>query len=136
MTLNTQRPLRSLLCLIGLTFFAYTFVLSGSFKVLDDETSIVRNQDIKSFASLPKLFTQSFFGGDAYYRPLVSLSYAVEYHFFGLQPFYYYLTNIFLHAGSVVVLWIFFRLLLKKEETAFAAALLFALHPIDRKSVV
>ena len=69
-----------LVFLIGsLTFSAYSFALQGWFKTMDDEMSIVKNENIKSLANIPKIFNSSFFGDDrTYHRPLISLSFMLE----------------------------------------------------------
>ena len=76
-----------------LTLSAYSFMLQESFETLDDEVSIVKNPLITSFSNLPQIFKTSFFEGNAYYRPLVTTSFMVEYHFFGLNAYFYYVTN-------------------------------------------
>ena len=78
----------------ALTFAAYSFMVTGTFKSMDDNFSIVNNPQITSFVHAKALLTQSFFGGNSYYRPLISLSFMTEYHFFKLNPYYYYLNKI------------------------------------------
>lgn len=118
-----------------LVFSAYSFVLEGTFKTMDDEASIVNNDDIKSFAGIPQIFSKSFFGGNSYYRPLVSFSFMLEHHFFGLDPFYYYLTNICIHFANVLTVMAIMHLLLGRLTPAFMASLLFAIHPIQWEAV-
>ena len=76
---------------------AYSFMLHAPFRGMDDFTSIVENQDIRDFKNLPRIFTGSFFGDKSYYRPLVSFTYMLEYHAFGLNAFWYNLDNVLLH---------------------------------------
>ena len=118
-----------------LVFTAYSFCLSAPFKTLDDDASIVKNDDIKSFSNLGVIFTTSFFGGNAYYRPLVSLSFMTEYHFFGLDPVYYYLTNILIHIFSAWLVFLIAEILLKDTVAAFAVGLLFGIHPVHAEAV-
>ncbi len=121
--------------LAAATLTVYSFVLSAPFKTLDDDASIVRNDAIQDLARVPGLFTRSFFGGRAYYRPLVSLSYALEYRAFGLDPFFYYLDNILLHILTAFALWGFLRRIRGRDGPALAAAALFALHPVQWEAV-
>lgn len=128
------------LLIVAFVFVAHAVVLSGDFKSMDDEASIVTNPLIQDWQHLPRLFTTSFFGGNAYYRPLVSVSFLLEYHLFGLNPFFYYLTNLLLHAAtSVGVYWlllVFLRWGRQEEKTdasglaALVATLFFAIHPL------
>ena len=85
-----------LLCLV-----VYYNSLSNGF-VYDDFGSIVENRYIKQpgkfFAAL---FNQSYFkmaGLEASYRPVASLSYLLIYSIAELNPFYYHLTSLLLHA--------------------------------------
>jgi len=99
-----------ILIIVVLGFTAYSFVLEAPFKTLDDNISIVYNSDIQDLSNVKKIFTSSFFGDNHYYRPLVSFSYMLEYHFFGLNSFYYNLTNVIFHLAIAVS--VFFLVLL------------------------
>ena len=122
------------LILCGL--IAHAVVLGGSFKTMDDETSIIRNQNLRSFFSLGRIFTESFFGGDrTYYRPLVTFSFLLDYQIAGLKAFFYYLTNLLLHLANTVLLFFIFDVLLKKKSLSFPAALLFVVHPVSWEAV-
>lgn len=121
------------LILCGL--IAHCPALNGSFKTMDDEASIVQNDNIKSFVHLPKIFTSSFFGGGSYYRPLVSLTHMAEYRLFGLNPFSYNLTNLLLHLACAVLVFFITDIFLERRHLALAAAMLFAVHPIHWEAV-
>ena len=98
--LDINRPLVVFLILTTVVFTAYSFLLPGTFSVLDDQKSIVLDQNIKNFSKMDTLLTTSFFGTNSYYRPLVSLSFMLDYYFFRLNPFFYHLENILLHIAS------------------------------------
>ncbi len=124
------------LLVIGvLCFTAYSFMLSGPFSVMDDQVSIVDNSNIKSFSNLGKVFSSSFFGGHAYYRPLVSVTYMLEYHFFNLYPFFYKLTNLILHFLCACCVYFFIKTIFPKGFVSFFVSLLFAIHPIHWEQV-
>lgn len=128
-----------LACIIAaLTFLAYSFALNDSFKTLDDDASIVENQSIKDFAHVDKIFKVSFFGRGSYYRPLIQLSFMLEHHFFGTNAFYYYLTNIMIHAINALFVFAIMTRLLKYSKypnASFSGALIFAIHPIHWEAV-
>lgn len=124
-----------LLALTLCTIAIYAVVLAGSFKTIDDEVSIVDNEKIRHLSSLKDILTESFFGTAIYYRPLVTLSFMLEYQLAGLRPALYYLTNIFLHLGNTIFLLFIFNVLLKKRGLAFATALLFLVHPLHWEAV-
>src|SRR5204863_9661690 len=130
-SLKTTTPVL-ILFVVLLTFLAYSFTLQPTFKTMDDELSIVKNENIRSFANIGKIFTSSFFGDKSYHRPMVTISFMIEYHFWGLNAFYYYLTNIFLHClNAVMVFWLLRRIIGGgREVVAFWTAILFAIHPV------
>lgn len=131
--LKTSRGM--LLALALGTLAVHAVVLGGSFKTMDDETCIVYNEKIRHISSLKGALTESFFGTATYYRPLVTLSFMLEYQLAGLKPWVYYLTNVLLHLGNVILLFFIFDVLLKKKRLVFAAALLFAVHPLHWEAV-
>lgn len=112
------------------TFTAYSYMLPANFKTMDDQGSIVNNEDIKSFANIGKIFRRSFFEGNYYYRPLVYLSYMTEYHFFGLNPLFYNLVGILLHVATAIIVLFLISHIFKDLSVGFFVALLFAIHPI------
>ena len=51
-------------------------------------------------------------------RPLVNLSYAVDYAFSGLDPFAYHVTNLLLHVVNVLLLFALTRRLARDAGAA------------------
>lgn len=135
----TRKILKSnigLMCIVlGLGLAVYACALTAPFKTLDDGYSIIHNPDIKDFANIAKIFRSSFFGGGHYYRPLVSFSFMIEYHLFGLNSFYYNLDNLILHLLIVVSLFYLMLAILKDRMAAFFTSLLFVIHPIHWEAV-
>ena len=126
----------ALVCVILLLgSITHACMLAAPFKTLDDNVSIVSNPDIKSFANIGKIFTTSFFGGKHYYRPMVALSFMTEYHFFGLRPFFYNLTNLALHLAVALTVFFLIFILLEDRAAAFFTSLLFAVHPVHWEAV-
>lgn len=124
-----------ILALILCGLIAHIVVLNGSFKTMDDEFSIVNNENLRSLSSLGTIFTECFFGGDAYYRPLVTLSFLFDYQIAGLNPLFYYLSNVVVHLANGILLFLIFNILLKKKSLSFITALLFIIHPIQWEAV-
>lgn len=69
------------------------------------------------------------------YTPLTILSYAVEYHFFKYKFFVYHLDNVLLHCAVVCLSYILAIRLGLNRWTAFAAVLIFAVHPMKVESI-
>lgn len=122
--------------LIGLLcFMAFSPALFGQFKGMDDEISIVMNEDLRSVSNLPRIFTSGYFKGRDYYRPLVNASYMAEYQAFELQPFFYNLDNILLHVLNAWLVFILVGLLLDDRRKAWWVSLFFAIHPLQWEAV-
>ncbi len=130
-----KKPSGMMLLSTVLIFAAYSFVLSAPFKTMDDQVSIVNNASIKSFGHIGKIFRTAFFGDRSYYRPLVSLSYMIEYHFFDLQPLFYYLSNIILHSLNAVLVYFLVIQIFKNRLIAYYGMILFAVHPLHWEAV-
>ena len=69
------------------------------------------------------------------YRPLTVLSYALNYRVSGLSATAFHATNVALHAGTALMLFLFAGELLGSAAAAFAAASIFAVHPIHVEAV-
>jgi hypothetical protein len=118
-----------------LTFAAYSFAVNGSYKTMDDDYSIVRNEMIRSINNLPQIFTTGFFGDQSYYRPLVAVSFMKEYFFFKLNPVPYYIDNILIHIFNAFLVFAITLALTSRRRIAMGTAFLFALHPIQWEAV-
>ena len=70
------------------------------------------------------------------WHPVTWLSLVLDYQFYGFKPWGYHLTNVLLHAATVILLFlILYRMTGDLWPSAFAAAL-FAVHPLRAESVV
>ncbi len=114
--------------------------LAGTF-VLDDHESVVTNTSIRDLASLDWLFPPATGGETVSGRPILNLSFALDYACAGLSPTFYHAINIALHAGSALLLLALIRQTLERRRvegaTTFAglAALLWAVHPLQTAAV-
>ncbi len=118
----------------------YANSLSSGF-VWDDHPLIVRKQE---FFSHPRNALALLDSPDAalsarhappYYRPLGALSYMVDHYVWGLDPFWYHLENLLLHALVVVLFYLLLAEVFKDKRLAFFAALLFAVYPVNAEAV-
>ena len=126
-----RRPwLASALLLVGLTAGAYIPAMNGGF-VWDDDDYVQDNLTLRSLAGLGQIWFQP--GATRQYYPLVHTTYWLEYRAWGLNPTGYHVVNVIMHALSAVLVW---RLLIRlRVPGAWAAAALFALHPVHVESV-
>ena len=131
-----QQTLIPIFILLILTIGVYSNTLKNGF-VFDDYFIIIDNIFIKDWKNLSGLLSKDYFSrsGEATYRPVVTLSYFVDYSLWGLKPYGYHLTNVLIHSVNAVLVFLFVLLLIKGRRAAFLAALLFAVHPVLTEAV-
>ncbi len=102
--------------------------------VYDDQMEVVRNIPIRSLANLPQILSTTVWAGSGMetylYRPLVLISYALNYLVSGLAPWSFHLVNISLHAAISVLVFRIGRVWGLSLSAAGIAGLIFAVHPI------
>ena len=121
-----------LLLLFVLPWIVYYNTLHNGF-IFDDLPLIQGSKilpSLDSISDLKKVFTQK-----SGYRPIRTLSYAIDYHLSGLNPVSYHLSNILFHSVTVLFVYLITLSLLSNRTSAFCAALLFAVHPVHTDSV-
>ncbi len=123
-----------LLFLVGLTFVVFFPILSNDFINLDDPNYLSENPVVKSLSSenIKAMFSNQFVGN---YQPLTMLCYAVEFHFFNLNPHAFHFISLLLHLFNVVLLFYIILKISKNSIVAFITSLLFAIHPMHVESV-
>ncbi|MBU0634252.1 MAG: tetratricopeptide repeat protein [Candidatus Omnitrophica bacterium] len=124
-----RKQMRYFLCL-GL--LAYLVIYGNSLFcgfMIDDNVLILENDLIRNIKLLPRAFLREYMAG--YYRPIVVVSFALDYALWKLNPFGYHLTNISLHFLNSLLFFAFLYLLFKSFELAGLASILFAIHPIN-----
>jgi len=130
----------SLCLLVVVGFGVYANSLSGGF-IWDDKELIVKNHYIKNWDNLSVALTKDFFyrsqeeGKIGYYRPLITLSYMLDYRLWKLNPFGYHLTNLIFHSCNTVLVYGIVWLLSSSLTLSFLSALFFTIHPIHTESV-
>jgi tetratricopeptide (TPR) repeat protein len=126
--------------LFVLAFLVYANTLVNDF-AWDDSIVITENPRIKKgISGIPDLFIKynSQFKSDKYgYRPIVLVSYAIEYSLFKDNPMPGHFTNIFSFSLLVLVLYQLLRKLFPnyKNSFAFLVCLLFIAHPVHTEVV-
>ena len=75
--------------ILVITIIAFSNSLKNDFTNWDDDFQVVNNNDIKNLTTvnIVKIFTEYYLG---MYQPLTSLSFAIEFKFFGLNPLPYH----------------------------------------------
>ncbi len=127
----------------------YFNALSCGF-VFDDRFQILENPWITDIKYIPEIFSSDVWKFNPrltsnYYRPLMHVIYMLDFHLFGLNPLGFHLVNILFHAAASVLVFaialVLFDGQLKASSSesrafaAFAAAILFAVHPVHTEAV-
>ncbi|MBM4054846.1 MAG: tetratricopeptide repeat protein [Planctomycetes bacterium] len=126
----------SLAILFLLPFLAFLNALDNTF-VYDDVFTIIDNYFIRDWGNFRHLFTHEYFkhSGEATYRPLVTLSYFIDYSIWQLNPFGYHMANHVFHAIAVILVCLITSAVIRKKTVSFLAAMLFGVHPILTETV-
>jgi len=111
-------------------------VLDYPFLNLDDDYFVVTNPAIRdlSWDGIRHLFVSD--DRDFRYFPVVYLSFAVDYHFFGLDAAAFHRTNVILHLFNTLLVAAVASRLAASWPVAAGTALLFSVHPLQIESVV
>lgn len=125
------RPAPAVALLGVLILLVYLNSIPNEF-VFDDLGLIVKKTSIRDLSQIPTLL--GFYGGGAY-RPIRTISHALDYALFGLNPAGYRTVNIALHIVNSALVFSMVRTLLRNPRPALLAAALFAVHPIQTESV-
>lgn len=122
--------------IIFISALLYINTLSNTF-VYDDAYIVTENYFIKTFKNLPKLFQKDYLplSGELSYRPIVTLTYFIDYALWGLNPFGYHLTNIILHTINVFLFYNLVKNIDKNPILPLLSTLLFLSHPILTETV-
>lgn len=123
-----------ILSLVVLVFVAFFPGLGGGFVNWDDPKFVLENWIIKGLGpdNIRAMFT-SYVNGN--YGPLTLLSFAVDFHFFGSDPFFYHLHNLLLHAANTLLVFWLLQLFGARRLGSWCGAILFAIHPLRVESV-
>ncbi len=132
---NKQRNIFIITFIISICLIAFLPALTNDFVNWDDPFTLINNPLIKQF-SIDNLFHITFSHYQGKYHPLTLITYTVEYHFFGLKPFIYHLTNLLIHLINISLLFYLLKGLHQPLLVCTIVSILFGLHPIQTESVV
>lgn len=123
---------RQTLLWAGLLVFAAVVLVYantlGHALVFDDVTLILQNPQVKNQEWLQMV-------GRGGYRPVRTLTYAVNYRLGGEDPFGYHLFNVLLHGANALLVLLVAWTWSRSRILSVVAALAFALHPAQTAAV-
>jgi protein O-mannosyl-transferase len=120
--------------LLAIVVFAYGNTLVNAFTMDDIVLYVVRNPQV-THPSLRALFTPH----NTAFRPVTFSTFALDWKIGNGRPFGFHVVNLVLHAAVTLLLYLLLQTALQSlqhgKAVAFAAALLFAVHPIHTEAV-
>lgn len=130
-----QKDFLSCLVIVVAAAAAFAPTLANGFTNFDDNAYLTDNPLVRSLApdNLLRIFTTT--PPHTLFSPLVTLSFAVEYRLWRLEPLGYHAVNLLLHLGNALIVFFLVRALAAPRAAALLASLLFALHPLRVESV-
>lgn len=139
-----------LIIILGFTAFLYWSGLFGDY-VFDDPANILNNQKIAISTLDFNSLKTAWYSGDAgpLGRPISMLSFALNHYFTGFEPFYFKLTNLFIHLFNGLLVFIIslklFQWLSRQYQSIFPqsaahlaclVSLIWLIHPLNLTSVL
>lgn len=141
---HSLRIRHMVIILFCIGFVLHAFSLTNSF-LWDDEQFVQKNTYVQNIALWPNYFTTNTIAGagfvSGYYRPLTTLSFALDAYFFGINPFPFHLVNTLMHATAGVLLFLvllslFSYMGLKRQRVfSFILSVIFLIHPTQVEAV-
>ncbi|MBN1869142.1 MAG: tetratricopeptide repeat protein [Candidatus Omnitrophica bacterium] len=136
--LSPKTVFLSFVLIITLGFTVYANSLNNGF-IWDDQALIEDNSYVKSWSSLPQIFSQNIGAGAqknwAFYRPLQMITYMSDYSLWKLDARGYHLTNILLHILAALSIYALLNTLFNDHALSFLTSALFVVHPIHTEVV-
>jgi protein O-mannosyl-transferase len=102
--------------------------LHGAFQ-LDDYVLIKYNFTLRTLSDLKRVIFSNV------YRPLLILTYALNFAIGRLNPFSYHVVNLIIHAANVILFYVLLARISGNRLFCFFAAAFMALHPLNTEAV-
>ena len=125
----------------SLGFILYCQTLFFNFTYLNNNVLILDHYHfLRNLTNLFRSFTQDVFqithSADAYYRPMLTISFILDAQLGKTYPSMYHLTNLALHLMTSCLVFIFLKKLKYKPVLTGLFALIFTIHPVLTQAVV
>jgi protein O-mannosyl-transferase len=127
------------LLLLVLAILAYVNTMQHRF-IWDDELLITDNSCIRNCTYIDSAFTTDLFHNytvpiASHYRPLQTISYMLDYAIWGLNPSGFHATNMLLHLGCALLVWLLVERLSGNRLLGTLVAVFFTVHPVNTNAV-
>jgi hypothetical protein len=118
-----------LVVIIILTIIVFSPTFENGFTNWDDHLQVTENPQIKelSIQNIKTIFSSFYVG---MYQPLTTLSFTLEYSFFGLNATGFHTVSLFFHLLNILLVFWLIKLLTIRKDIAILTTALFAVHPM------
>ncbi len=123
------------LCVFAAALCVYVPSLSNEFLDFDDEVYVTGNEMVRQGLTAQGFLWAFTNTRSANWQPLAWLSHQLDVQLFGLDPRGHHATSILLHAINSALVFLVCARMTGARGAAFAAALVFAVHPLHVESV-
>ncbi len=130
MTSFKLRTSEKTILLLVLTVVAYIPALQAGY-IWDDPYHVTENPLLHTPLGLWRIWFE--IGSQRQYYPLTLSVFWINFHLWGLEPFFYHLQNVLLHGVNAILVWKLCRRL--RLPAPWLAGAIFALHPVMVESV-
>lgn len=135
---SSRRILLAALAIIVVALFSQT--LTYDFVTYDDYSLIVHNEEyLADWSNVASAFGTHAFASQntesVYYRPVLLVTYIIDYHLWKLRPFGFHLFNLIIHTTVCLLVFLLLDHLIAFPMIALAGALIFAAHPVQVEAV-
>src|SRR3989344_495302 len=117
---------------IALVLAVYSASISSYFVVR--ELSLIYLSIPETWKKVHQIFTERGLES-LYYRPILKLTYWMEYSLFNLNPIGYHVTSLFFHILNTILVFYLANILTKDMNVSYIAALVFAVHPLHTDTI-
>ncbi|OGW75828.1 MAG: hypothetical protein A2Z72_04155 [Omnitrophica bacterium RBG_13_46_9] len=131
----------SFLLLVGIVAAVYANSLGGPF-LFDDKTLVESNPLIRTISNVPFFFKTDIFAHDLEkeplsnsYRPIQTITYALDFLLWGNDSRGFHLTNILIHIFNILLVFLLIRKLFNDVYLAYFVSLLFGINPANTACV-
>lgn len=123
--------------LLLLVAVVYGQVLRNEF-IWDDIVFVLNNSFLQDLKNIPRMLlspdAEGTGGGNPYYRPVTTMTFALDWFVYGPNPAGFHATNLLIHAATVLSLHALLRLGAGRTAS-FLGAAFFAVHPAHAEPV-
>jgi len=100
-----------------------------------DDYSLISGKEYIQSLTRDNIETMFSLEKDTAFQPIRDLSYAIDYHFWELDPTGYHITNLLFYVLNSLLAYLFIRLFLDRKWLAVFGAAFFAAHPLHVEAV-